>query len=42
VKITYENKMIEAEEGITVYELLKEEIKNAKMEVVACMCNNEV
>lgn len=28
--------------GITVYELLKEEIKNAKTEVIACMCNNEV
>jgi uridine kinase len=42
MKITYENKTIEAQEGITVRELLADEIKNAKTEVIACMCNNEV
>lgn len=42
MKITYENQILEAKEGITVNELLKEEIKNAKTEVIACKVNNEV
>lgn len=42
MKIKYENQILEAEKGITVYELLKEEINNAKTKVIACMCNNEV
>lgn len=42
MKITYENKIIEAEDGIKVKDLLSEEIKNAKSEVIACLCNNEV
>ena len=42
MKITYENKEFEVEKGIKVHELLKNEIENAKTEVIACMCNNEV
>lgn len=42
MKITYGNQILEAKEGITVKELLKNEIANAKYEVIACMCNNEV
>jgi len=42
MKIKYENKEFEVEEGTKVHELLKNEIKNAKTEVIACMCNNEV
>lgn len=42
MKITYENQVLEAREGITVYELLEKEIKQAQMEVIACMVNNEV
>ena len=42
MKIKYENQILEANPGITVKELLKEEIKNAKIEVIACLCNNEV
>lgn len=42
MKITYENKELEAEVGVKVIDLLKEEIQNSKTEVIACMCNNEV
>ena len=42
MKITYENKEFEVEKGTKVHELLKSEIVNAKTEVIACMCNNEV
>ncbi len=42
MKITYENKIYEVDKNIKVNELLKNEIKNAKTEVIACMCNNEV
>ena len=42
MKILYENKELEAEVGVKVIDLLKEEIQNAKTEVIACMCNNEV
>lgn len=42
MKITYENQNIEATSGITVYELLEGEIKQAKTEVIACKVNNEV
>lgn len=42
MKIKYENKEFDVEEGTKVHELLKNEIKNAKTEVIACMCNNEV
>ncbi len=42
MKITYENKVYEVEKGTKVIDLLKEEIENAKVEVIACMCNNEV
>ncbi len=42
MKITYENEKLEANSGITVYELLEQEIKNAKTEVIACKVNNEV
>lgn len=42
MKVTYENKEFEVEKGTKVIDLLKEEIVNAKTEVIACMCNNEV
>lgn len=42
MKITYENQSLEANPGTTVYELLEEEIKQAKTEVIACKVNNEV
>lgn len=42
MKIKYENKEFDVEEGTKVHELLKNEIENAKTEVIACMCNNEV
>ena len=42
MKIIYENQTLEASKGITVYDLLKEEIENAKTEVIACKVNNEV
>lgn len=42
MKIKYENKEFEVEKGTKVHELLKDEIENAKTEVIACMCNNEV
>lgn len=42
MKVTYENKEFEIEKGTKVHELLKNEIENAKTEVIACMCNNEV
>ncbi len=42
MKVTYENKVFEVEEGTKVIDLLEDEIKNAKTEVIACMCNNEV
>lgn len=42
MKVAYENKELEVEKGTRVYELLKNEIENAKIEVIACMCNNEV
>lgn len=42
MKVTYETKEFEVEKGTKVVDLLKEEIQNAKMEVIACMCNNEV
>ncbi len=42
MKITYENKVYELNKNIKVNELLKEEIKSSKYEVIACMCNNEV
>ncbi len=42
MKITYENQNIGATSGITVYELLEGEIKQAKTEVIACKVNNEV
>lgn len=42
IKVNYETKVLEVEQGIKVIDLLKEEIDNAKMEVIACMCNNEV
>ncbi len=42
MKVTYENKELEVEKGTRVHELLKNEIENAKTEVIACMCNNEV
>lgn len=42
MKVTYENKVFEVEKGTKVIDLLKEEIDNAKNEVIACMCNNEV
>lgn len=42
MKITYENQSLDANPGTTVYELLEEEIKQAKTEVIACKVNNEV
>ena len=42
MKITYENKVYEVEKGTKVIDLLKDEIESAKVEVIACMCNNEV
>lgn len=42
IKVNYETKVLEVEQGTKVINLLKEEIDNAKMEVIACMCNNEV
>ena len=42
IKVEYENKVLKIEKGIKVIDLLKEEIENAKIEVIACMCNNEV
>lgn len=42
MKIKYEDREIEIEKGTTVYEALKEEIENAKIPVIACLCNNEV
>lgn len=42
MKITYKNKVIQAQEGSTVLELLQEEIEQAKWEVIACKVNNEV
>ncbi len=42
IKVNYETKVFEVEKGTKVIDLLKEEIENAKMEVIACMCNNEV
>lgn len=42
MKIIYETKELEATKGVKVIDLLKDEIDNAKTEVIACMCNNEV
>lgn len=42
IKVKYETKEFEVESGTKVIDLLQEEIKNAKTEVIACMCNNEV
>lgn len=42
MKITYENQVIQTKEGVTVVDLLQEEIQNAKTEVIACKVNNEV
>ena len=41
MKITYNEKEIEVEKSVTVEELLKEEIKNSKNNVVGCKFNNE-
>lgn len=42
MKIKYENKELEVKSSVKVIDLLKDEIQNAKTEVIACMCNNEV
>jgi len=42
MKVTYETNELEVQKGTKVNELLKHEIANAKYEVIACMCNNEV
>lgn len=42
MKVIYESKELEARKGVKVIDLLKNEIDNARMEVIACMCNNEV
>lgn len=42
MKIKYENKEIQIIPGATVHEVLKEEIQNSKIPVIACKCNNEV
>lgn len=42
MKVLYETKELETTKGVKVVDLLKDEIDNAKTEVIACMCNNEV
>ena len=41
MKVTYKEKEIEVEKPIKIEELLKEEIKNSKYQVVGCIFNNE-
>ena len=41
MKVTYEKKEIDAKEGTTVKEALKEEIEKSKYEVIGCRYNNE-
>ena len=41
MKVTYEKKEIDAKEGATVKEALKEEIEKSKYEVIGCRYNNE-
>ncbi len=41
MKVTYEKKEIDAKEGTTVKETLKEEIEKSKYEVIGCRYNNE-
>ena len=41
MKVTYKGKDIEVEKPIKIEELLKEEIKNSKYQVVGCIFNNE-
>lgn len=42
MKVIYKDKEYEVKKGITVYELLEDEIKKSNIEVIACKCNNEV
>ncbi len=42
MKIIYKNQIMELEQGITVYKLLEQEIKQSETEVIACKVNNEV
>lgn len=41
MQITYKNKKIECKNNIKVKDLLKEEIKNSKYNVLGCLVNNE-
>ena len=42
MKIIYENREFEVEEGTKVKDILKEEIDKSNKKIIACMVNNEV
>lgn len=42
MKITFENKIIEVEEGTRIKDALQNEIEQSKTEIIACNCNNNI
>ena len=42
MKVIYKDKILEVQKGTKVMEILKEEIKNAKYPILACICNNQI